>query len=92
VEVGLHFPREFHDQLKEYPVCPENTNVRTTMVGKTLSAGTMLSAFSRRNLQYERKNFLENSYLLEQNNFPIYIIPFFFLIKNESIYNNDNNF
>ena len=28
VEVDLHFPEEIHDKLKEYPVCPENTNVK----------------------------------------------------------------
>jgi hypothetical protein len=28
VEVDLHFPAEIHDKLKEYPVCPENTNVK----------------------------------------------------------------
>ena len=28
VEVDLHFPEEIHDKLKEYPVRPENTNVK----------------------------------------------------------------
>jgi len=28
LEVDLHFPEDIHDKLKEFPVCPENINVK----------------------------------------------------------------